>query len=898
MSSSRPRRASARTAADPSTSQSTRSPPRRVLTGASTGPSTDHNGVQVGKRPHIGELVSIWWADDQVYYPGRVTRFDTDRGEHFISYDDGETEYLDMANERWKRINPRPPVNVAAEEADTKRASPVTSAQPRKKNGKFGAMKPGTRRSHIARRGSNEPEDGADGDGVEGSGDTTANAPAAETVNAHAASGAQPAGEVIEEVMDGGTGATPPRTTRRASAIAPRPPPPLPPALPTAPAARRSLPVMVPRARPVRTAAAATKLASPGSTSAGSVMAAPANAIQAAVQPAVTSAAVAANPVAPSSATAGNTQGRPWAGSATTVHAPTPMDVDDGDLDSVGDDDETDRDYTPQTAAPAQAGAKRALPIAATAGAQTSAVPIAPATVPGAPSAQTNAPVPAAGANVVAESGEGPRKKARPMPAGPGGPIAPAAAPNPSSGAPGAGGASAQAGASGDYESRLNEILRGVTQLSSMHADLDKRFLAANLQAGRRYANTKNRYDETDRRFASITTYMISLKNNVDNLQKDVGSLHKKVDAIMASQGGGRAPVAGGGVVVNSAYGQVVNRGHAGNPRTLPGQVRTTTTPGRQLQGVTPYGNNANTSPSGVAVVGASPNPRPVGPPRRLSADRGPVRQGPPRLSNGHVESLKKRVLALMGRQVLIWVLETDHEIRGRELGVWLRSETERCMKRAAELLSKFPDYGYAQRVLQTSLSDSDVQLDWFSGDPGPQNLALARTNYDVWDPPPSNEEWKTEERLLVTIAGCFRAALNAYRVTVGESTLAACVAVANCAAINVASGVRLEQGQANAAAGGGGGAQVAVRRPVQGVPVNPAARVSQGNVVGQRAGVVAQGTTTPAGQSSAVSQAGQAGQGTAQAAAGNRPIPNGVAGTRASGSPPYSRAGGGFSPY
>lgn len=88
-------------------------------------------------------------------------------------------------------------------------------------------------------------------------------------------------------------------------------------------------------------------------------------------------------------------------------------------------------------------------------------------------------------------------------------------------------------------------------------------------------------------------------------------------------------------------------------------------------------------------------------------------------------------------------------------------------MKRTLELLSKFPNYEYAQRVLQDSLLCNDVQLDGFSGDPDPQNLALARS-YDAWDPPPSNDEWKTEERLLVTIVTCFRAALGAYRVSVG----------------------------------------------------------------------------------------------------------------------------------
>lgn len=109
-----------------------------------------------------------------------------------------------------------------------------------------------------------------------------------------------------------------------------------------------------------------------------------------------------------------------------------------------------------------------------------------------------------------------------------------------------------------------------------------------------------------------------------------------------------------------------------------------------------------------------------------------------------------------------------------------------------------------------------------------------------------------------------------------------ACVAVTNMAAINVASGVLIEQGHANAPAAVEGGPQAQVagfRRPVPGTAVNQGARVSTSNVVNQR-GADGQGTiTTPGGRTNSV---GQGGQGTAQTETANRPIANEISSARA----------------
>lgn len=75
----------------------------------------------------------------------------------------------------------RPPENVAAEEAETQRltkGSPKTGVRPPQKNDKFGPIKPGTKLSYLARRGSKEPEEEAAGGDVDGGGDQMTNASA------------------------------------------------------------------------------------------------------------------------------------------------------------------------------------------------------------------------------------------------------------------------------------------------------------------------------------------------------------------------------------------------------------------------------------------------------------------------------------------------------------------------------------------------------------------------------------------------------------------------------------------------------------------------------------------------------------------------------------------------
>ncbi|KAK9814438.1 hypothetical protein WJX72_005888 [[Myrmecia] bisecta] len=58
--------------------------------------------VQAGTGAElVGRRIRVYWPDDNRHYPGRVIRFNAATGKHFIQYDDGDTEDLDLQRERW-----------------------------------------------------------------------------------------------------------------------------------------------------------------------------------------------------------------------------------------------------------------------------------------------------------------------------------------------------------------------------------------------------------------------------------------------------------------------------------------------------------------------------------------------------------------------------------------------------------------------------------------------------------------------------------------------------------------------------------------------------------------------------------------------------------------------------
>ncbi|KAM0917721.1 hypothetical protein ACQ4PT_009179 [Festuca glaucescens] len=52
----------------------------------------------------VGQRIKVWWPLDKAYYEGVVKSYDSAKKMHTVLYDDGEIEQLNMAKEKWKRI--------------------------------------------------------------------------------------------------------------------------------------------------------------------------------------------------------------------------------------------------------------------------------------------------------------------------------------------------------------------------------------------------------------------------------------------------------------------------------------------------------------------------------------------------------------------------------------------------------------------------------------------------------------------------------------------------------------------------------------------------------------------------------------------------------------------------
>ncbi|MED6216964.1 hypothetical protein PIB30_013179 [Stylosanthes scabra] len=58
----------------------------------------------------VGTRVKVWWPEDEMYYEGVVDSFDRSKKKHKVSYDDGDTEILNLKRERWEILDDADPV--------------------------------------------------------------------------------------------------------------------------------------------------------------------------------------------------------------------------------------------------------------------------------------------------------------------------------------------------------------------------------------------------------------------------------------------------------------------------------------------------------------------------------------------------------------------------------------------------------------------------------------------------------------------------------------------------------------------------------------------------------------------------------------------------------------------
>jgi hypothetical protein len=126
---------------------------------------------------------------------------------------------------------------------------------------------------------------------------------------------------------------------------------------------------------------------------------------------------------------------------------------------------------------------------------------------------------------------------------------------------------------------------------------------------------------------------------------------------------------------------------------------------------------------------------------------------------------IKRKTLAIVARQVTVWLLETQHECSHPSKRLrWARETGRTCLLDVAEKLSGFVSYDQALRTLSSCLGDDNVELSWFLECPSLDNLRLARHNYSAWEPPPTDSEWSLEQHLLRDLSVQYHWGLASYK--------------------------------------------------------------------------------------------------------------------------------------
>eukprot|EP00177_Eucheuma_denticulatum_P005484 GFKZ01009971.1.p1 GENE.GFKZ01009971.1~~GFKZ01009971.1.p1 ORF type:complete len:1025 (+),score=164.88 GFKZ01009971.1:351-3425(+) len=144
---------------------------------------------------------------------------------------------------------------------------------------------------------------------------------------------------------------------------------------------------------------------------------------------------------------------------------------------------------------------------------------------------------------------------------------------------------------------------------------------------------------------------------------------------------------------------------------------------------------------------------------------------------------LKARVSHLAARQVTVWLLETPHEYEPSSgpVEIWARNVATLIFKKVVEQLMRFESYIKAYQTLCSSLGNDAVELQWFVSPDVRDHLDRARRNYGAWDPPPTDEEWKSEVLLLKELSQRFNSALKRCEYS-SMPDIQACIAVADMA--------------------------------------------------------------------------------------------------------------------
>ena len=93
---------------------------------ATTAPQTPNPPVS-DPSMMVGKRVSVYWPLDKAWYEGEVHRFDKEKNQYHVTYDDGDDEILRLDKEQWKICENQQKPATVAKKRKKKGATPTVS---------------------------------------------------------------------------------------------------------------------------------------------------------------------------------------------------------------------------------------------------------------------------------------------------------------------------------------------------------------------------------------------------------------------------------------------------------------------------------------------------------------------------------------------------------------------------------------------------------------------------------------------------------------------------------------------------------------------------------------------------------------------------------------------------
>lgn len=67
------------------------------------GPAMQASNSSCKGQDLVGKRIQVWWKQEKQWYRGKITGFNA-TGKHYITYDDGDKEWVDLNLEQWELL--------------------------------------------------------------------------------------------------------------------------------------------------------------------------------------------------------------------------------------------------------------------------------------------------------------------------------------------------------------------------------------------------------------------------------------------------------------------------------------------------------------------------------------------------------------------------------------------------------------------------------------------------------------------------------------------------------------------------------------------------------------------------------------------------------------------------